>query len=198
LNAANFEKAIPRVNEISRTYDVDPSHTEHVTVLALALFDELASLHNFGASERRLLGIASRMHDIGWSQTVDQNHNKLSGDMILKMNIPGLEGDDKLVCALVARYHTKAIPDESKHELFASLPAKTRTIVEWLAGMLRVADALDSGHTGAIRRLNVQITGSNLSVHLYSNSDCRNEIRRAHRKEDLLAKKSERSLVYIC
>ena len=198
MNAARFEKAITRVDEISRTYDIDPTHTEHVSVLALALFDELVLLHHYGESERHLLEISSRLHDIGWSQTVDKNHNKLSGEMILNTDIPGLDDGDRLTCALVARYHTKAIPDMSKHTQFASLPAKSRDLVEWLAGILRVADALDSGHTGAIRRLKVEINNKAINLRLYSNGNCENEINRVQRKEDLLVKKTGKQVVYEC
>ena len=198
MNAARFEKAITRVNEISRIYDIDPTHTEHVSFLSLALFDELITLHHLGEDERRLLEIASRLHDIGWSQTVDKNHNKLSGDMILNTNIPGLDDGDKLICALVARYHTKAIPDETKHAQFASLSAKTRNLVEWLAGILRVGDALDNSHTGAIRRLKLEINTRVITLRLYSNGNCKNEINRARTKEDLLVKKTGKQVVYEC
>lgn len=198
MNAARFEKVLIRVDEISRKYDIDPTHTEHVSFLSLALFDELIPLHHYGENERRLLEIASRLHDIGWSQTVDENHNKLSGDMILETNIPGLDDGDKLTCALVARYHTKAIPDETKHEQFASLPAKTRNLVEWLAGILRVGDALDNSHTGVIRRLKLETNNKVITLRLYSNGNCKNEITRARRKEDLLVKKTAKQVVYEC
>jgi len=35
--------------------------------------------------------------------------------MILEMDIPGLESKDKLACALVARYHSKGLPDAVKN-----------------------------------------------------------------------------------
>jgi exopolyphosphatase/guanosine-5'-triphosphate,3'-diphosphate pyrophosphatase len=186
------------VDEISRTCDSDPEHNIQVTALALAFFDALSPLHKFGEFERRLLEMASRMHDIGWSKTVLKRHHKLSGKMILKLDIPGLSRREKLACALIARYHTKAIPDASKHPLFASLSAKTRHTIEWLAGILRVADALDSSHNGVIKKLRMQISDSALVVHLETNGDCWDEIRRVRRKEDLLVKKAGRPMVYQC
>jgi len=186
------------VEEISRTYDSDPGHNEQVTALALEFFDSLSSLHGYGKNERRLLEIASRMHDIGWSQTVVRQHQKLSRDMILESDIPGLDEDDKLICALVAQYHTKSLPDALKHSRFAALSQNKRNLVEWLSAILRVADALDSSHLGLVRKLRVEIDRKALIVHITPNGECRNEIRRAHRKEDLLVKKSERSVVYLC
>jgi exopolyphosphatase/guanosine-5'-triphosphate,3'-diphosphate pyrophosphatase len=198
VNAAAFEKTMVTVDEISRTYDSDPGHNEQVAALALDIFDALSPLHRFGPSERRLLEISSRMHDIGWSQTVIKKHHKLSGDMILGMDIPGMDERDKVACALIARYHTKALPDASKHPRFAALSPKRRNLVEWLAAILRVADALDSSHTSVVRRLRLQINDGDLILHLNTKGDCWDEIRRARRKEDLLVKKSGRSMVYQC
>jgi exopolyphosphatase/guanosine-5'-triphosphate,3'-diphosphate pyrophosphatase len=118
--------------------------------------------------------------------------------MILKMDIPGLGGDDRLMCALIARYHTKALPDATKHPRFASLNREKRNIVEWLSAILRVADALDSSHLGIVKKLHVRIDRKELVVRINANGDCWDEIRRAHRKEDLLVKKAERSMVYLC
>jgi exopolyphosphatase/guanosine-5'-triphosphate,3'-diphosphate pyrophosphatase len=196
MNGIDFEKTMPAVDEISRTYDNDPTHSERVATLALELFDALTPLHKYGPRERRLLEIASRMHDIKKSKTASKNHHKLSGNMILNLDIPGFNGTDKVATALVARYHTKALPNAVKHHRFAALGMKKRNLVEWLAGILRVADALDSSHAGVISRLNLQIDDSFVTVHLQTKGSCWNQIKRARRKGDLLVKKSGRSLLY--
>jgi exopolyphosphatase/guanosine-5'-triphosphate,3'-diphosphate pyrophosphatase len=85
------------VIETARTYDPDPGHNEQVTTLALALFDGLRALHGYGAPERRLLEIAGRLHDIGWSRVVTGKHHKLSRDLILDLDIPGLVDQDRLI-----------------------------------------------------------------------------------------------------
>jgi exopolyphosphatase/guanosine-5'-triphosphate,3'-diphosphate pyrophosphatase len=198
VQAATFAKAIIKVNEVSRACDSDPGHSEQVTNLALAVFDALKPLHQYGTSERQILEIASRLHDIGWSKTVLKKHHKLSCEMILEMDIPGLESKDKLACALVARYHTKGLPDAVKHHKFAELSLKKRNLVEWLAAILRVADALDSNHTSVIKKLKMQIDDKNVTVILDTKGDCWDEIRRVRRKEDLLIKKSGKTMVYQC
>ncbi len=198
MRAETFDKAMLIVDDISRTYDGDPSHNVQVTTLALIIFDALKPLHQFGSNKRQLLEIASRMHDIGWSRTVLKQHHKLSGKMILEVDIPGLDCQDKLICALVARYHTKALPNVSRHQKFASLSEKNRNVIEWLSAILRVADALDSSHTSVVKRLKLQISDKSLTVHLKTNGDCRDEIRRVRGKQDLLVKKTGRTLVYQC
>ena len=91
------------VIKAARALDPDPGHSEQVTTLVLALFDGLRSLHGYGATERRFLKIAGRLHDIGWSRVVSGKHHKLSRDLILELGIPGLDKQDRLLCALVAR-----------------------------------------------------------------------------------------------
>ncbi len=187
-----------KVDELSRTYDTDAAHTRHVTFLALSLFSGLAELHNFKTEERRLLTIAARLHDIGWAKAAVGDHNKASRDMILAENLPGLSDDEKKVCALIARYHTKSVPNPAKHRLFASLSPKARDTVEWLSAILRVADALDSSHAEVIKDLKAKVADEEILVRLQSRSDCTAEVNRAHDKEDLLVAKSGRKVVYQC
>ena len=182
----------------ARTYDPDPAHSEQVTTLALALFDGLRSLHGYGPTERRLLGIASRLHDIGWSRVVSGKHHKLSRDLILELDLPGLDEQDRLLCALVARYHTKALPDASRHQQFASLDPDRRELVEWLAGMLRVADGLDCNHASVINQLGCKVGKEAITIQIQAKDDSRTEIERARQKHDLLERKTGRRIEYQC
>ncbi len=181
-----------------KTYDQDPAHSENVAKLSLALFDELHPFHQYGSGERLLLEIAGRLHDIGWSRAVSGKHHKHSRDLILELDIPGLGEPDRLVCALIARYHTKAVPDASRHKRFASLDDKRRTLVEWLAGMLRVADGLDCAHSNVVRRLVCNVDDGAVLIHLETAGDCRMEIAGARRKEELLRRKLKREIEYRC
>ena len=71
----NQDVTLSFVIKTARTYDPDPAHSEQVTALALALFDGLRLLHGYGPGERRLLEIAGRLHDIGWSGAVSGKHH---------------------------------------------------------------------------------------------------------------------------
>jgi len=192
------DATMPFVIQTARTYDPDPAHNEQVTHLAVALFDELRGLHGYGPAERRLLEIAGRLHDIGWSRVVSGKHHKLSRDMILELDIPGLDKRDQMACALIARYHTKAMPDASRHRRFASLDPDRRERVEWLAGMLRVADGLDCSHARAVGGLACEVNREAIVIHLQSEGDCRTEIEGAREKHDLLEAKGGRRIEYRC
>ena len=192
------DKAMSFVIKTARTLDPDPAHNEQVTTLALSLFDGLRSLHRYGPTERRLLEIASRLHDIGWSRVVSGKHHKLSRDLILELDIPGLDKQDQFLCGLVARYHTKALPDASRHQGFASLDPDRREILEWLAGMLRVADGLDCTHGNNVRRMACTINNKTIKIHIETENDCRTEVERARQKQDLLERKTGRRIEYQC
>jgi exopolyphosphatase/pppGpp-phosphohydrolase len=192
------EETMVFVIKTARTYDPDPAHNEQVTTLALDLFDGLRSLHGYGPKERRLLEIAGRLHDIGWSRVVSGKHHKLSRDLILELPIPGLNKRDRLTCALIARYHTKALPDASRHREFASLDSEGRELVEWLAAVLRVADGLDCNHANVVGKLTCEVRSKAMTIHLESAGDCRTEIERARQKQDLLERKVGRRIEYQC
>jgi exopolyphosphatase/guanosine-5'-triphosphate,3'-diphosphate pyrophosphatase len=185
------------VTKTARTCEPDPAHSEKVVNLSLALFDELRVLHQYDSHQRLLLEIAARLHDIGWSRAVSGNHHKLSRDMILELDIPGLDDQDRLVCALIARYHTKSLPDASRHKRFGSLDPDERLLVEWLAGILRVADGLDCNHANVVRRLACDVNGKVITIHVEAERDCRMEIDEARQKQVLLEQKVKRRIEYV-
>lgn len=186
------------VEKTARRLDPDPGHDEQVTRLALALFDELGDLHGLAPADRRLLEIAGRLHDIGWSRVVGGKHHKHSRDLILELDIPGLSKADRRLCALVARYHTKAEPDPERHRRFAGLEAPDRRRVEWLAGILRVADGLDREHEDAIDTVRCAVTAAELTIALAGRGDLEGAHAGAARKDGLLARAAERRIRYSC
>ena len=198
MQRQNRDATMSFVVKTARTHDPDPAHSEHVASLALALFDGLRALHKYGPGERRLLEIAGRLHEVGWSRVVSGKHHKLSRDLILELNIPGLDEQDRLLCALIARYHTKALPDASRHRQFASLGRKWRELVEWLAGILRVADGLDCGHARVVKRLSSDVSDKAVVIRLETAGDCRTEVEGARKKQDLLERKTGRQIEYRC
>lgn len=193
--------AIKYVSAAAQRLDPDPAHSEHVTFLALQLFDGLTPLHGLGRRERDLLEIAGRLHDIGWSASTDApgRHHKESGRLIRGLEIPGLAESETVACSLIARYHTKALPDAKRHKTFASLGQEMREIVEWLAGILRVADGLDCLHDKKIRKISCEAGRRSIRLTLkVSGGDCRMEIDKAVQKEGLLVRKMKKGIKYIC
>jgi exopolyphosphatase / guanosine-5'-triphosphate,3'-diphosphate pyrophosphatase len=142
-------------------------HSEHVTRLALSLFDQLAArLAPPGCeqaawatpSSRRLLEAAAVLHDIGYLVSYTAHH-KHSYHLIVHSDIsaPGLfTARETEIVANIARYHRRAEPSKA-HAPFARLPKEDRDLVRALAGILRIADGLDRTHSQRIASVRVEV-----------------------------------------
>ena len=125
-------------------FDPDPPHARYVSQLALKLFDEFANLglHDLGERYRTLLDYGCLLHDIGWVDG-QQKHHKRSFEMIVESDLP-LGRRNKLITALIARFHRKADPD--KKGSFNTLQPKDRSAIGKMAAIIRIADVLDRLH----------------------------------------------------
>jgi CHAD domain-containing protein len=136
--------------------DSDVQHSQRVARLTLQLHDGLARvgvLEKNGANSRALLKAAAIMHDVGRSAG-STDHHKATQRMVLRLGTPfGWKQEDLDMAALIARYHRGSLPRDQKR--FLSLPPNLQRATKCLAGMLRLADALDRSHEGAVRRLKV-------------------------------------------
>jgi len=138
--------------------DPDTTHSRQVARLALELFDALAAAGFNGTLSmpraRVLLHAAALLHNIGRSES-EKGHHKASYRLIAALDPPlGWTKEEIERVAIVARYHCGAEPRE-KHTAYAALPPESRSVVRTLAGILRVADALDDTHDCTVRRLEI-------------------------------------------
>lgn len=125
-------------------YRFDRDHGRHVAMLATRLFDELGAEHGLGPRERLLLEVAAVLHDIGMYVSL-RAHHKHSQYIIAASQIFGLSDEETLVVSNVARYHRRGLPQRS-HLPYVALDRQDRLVVNKLAGILRVANALDAEH----------------------------------------------------
>ncbi len=166
----------------ARRHDFDEEHSLQDERLALRLFDETArvGLHHMDylppddgekqLSPRDLLSCAALLHDIGYVEGYE-NHHKTSFKLIAGEKIDGLSKRDRLLVALVARYHRGATPDPEKHEPYAGLSMEEQRMVAQLGAILRFADGLDRSHSNAVRDLNLSLEGTRLTVALEPGMD---------------------------
>jgi exopolyphosphatase/guanosine-5'-triphosphate,3'-diphosphate pyrophosphatase len=145
------------VRRLAARSGVPPRHAERVRDLALALFDQTHALHQLTSLEREWLEHAALLHDVGLSVAYARHHHH-SHYLIVHGDLKGFTQDEVEVIALVARYHRKAPPDAS-HEPFRKLDPWKKPVVEKLAAVLRVADALDRTHRGLVARVRVVLRG---------------------------------------
>jgi exopolyphosphatase / guanosine-5'-triphosphate,3'-diphosphate pyrophosphatase len=179
--AGDLEAAAVR---LGRRYHFEEPHARHVTRLALALFDQLAAEHGMDGEQRRILLAASLLHDIG-HVVANRGHHRHSWYLVSHARLPTLSKKDVAMVALVARYHRRAEPS-LKHEPYAKLSPRRREQVDRLAGLLRIADALDRGHRQGVRDVSVAAADGVLRLVATVHGDTAAEERAVARKARLL------------
>jgi exopolyphosphatase/guanosine-5'-triphosphate,3'-diphosphate pyrophosphatase len=168
---------------IGRKFRYDQDHSEQVLRHSLLLFDATRDLHQFGAKERLLLGVAAILHDVG--QFVDtRQHHKHSHYLILNSQMPGVSERELCLAAVIARYHRKAMPKKS-HSEYTSLPVEDQMLVSALASILRIADALDRSHDARVELSDVDVKEKSVMLRLSSQKDVSLELLSMKRKRDL-------------
>ena len=145
--------------------DPDFQHTQRVTALSLQLHDGLVRsgvLAPDGDRSRTLLKAAVITHEVGRAKG-KESHHKAARRMIQKLKLPfGWKSVDLAIVALVARLHRGALPGTQR--AFRELSPSGQAITRQLAGILRLADALDRHHDGKVRRVRVSKNGDYLLV----------------------------------
>jgi len=147
--------AFSRLKLWASLLDPDFKHSTHVARLALDLYDGLPARTDLkGSGQRAILQVAAWLHEVGRSKK-EKNHHKASYRLIAGLKAPlGCAPADLREAGAVARYHRGLLPRSSQQPLIG-LNREQRKNTVHLAGILRLANAFDSGHDGRIGRLEV-------------------------------------------
>jgi exopolyphosphatase/guanosine-5'-triphosphate,3'-diphosphate pyrophosphatase len=149
-----FSQIIASAVNLGRKYHFDEAHSRHVARLCMILFDALAREHGMNMRERMMLETAAFLHDIGMfiKASGHQNHGQY---IVANSEIFGLHREELDIIANVIRYHRGDPPSATDIEYLA-LQREDRIRVLKMASLLRVADALDRGHSQRIREITVE------------------------------------------
>ncbi len=184
LSQKQHAEQIDSVTAFAESVDYEEEHTQHVTKLALRLFDELRAIHKFSEQERFYLHCSAILHDIGWLKG-PKGHHKASCNMIIQsVNLP-FDLHQRTIIGLIARYHRKALP-KSTHKYFCNLSSDDQSMVSALAGILRIADGLDRSHMSYIKDIKCKVTDREIWIMLDADTSVVSEIQAADQKSDLM------------
>ena len=141
------ETAIAReAMALMRGWEKEPDHVLHVTHWAVQLFDELRADHKLSKKDLDYLTAGALLHDVGWATATEERpHHKESARRIREHSWQNLSQKEREFVALIARYHRKSQP-AARHQRYLNLESTRREPLRWLAGILRVADAMDRSH----------------------------------------------------
>jgi CHAD domain-containing protein len=153
------ELATRRMKIWAQGLDPDFPHSERVASLALQIYDGLLAIAWEPAidasSGRSSLLAAALLHDVGKVKG-NKNHQKKSLKLIQSHGNPlGWKAAEFQRAAIVARFHRGALPTP-RHTLLRDLLHAEQKATIQLAAILRLANALDAGHDGHIRRIQIE------------------------------------------
>jgi exopolyphosphatase/guanosine-5'-triphosphate,3'-diphosphate pyrophosphatase len=163
----------------------EDAHSQHVTRLALRLFDQLHRRLGLGQTEREWLEYAAVLHDVG-HVIEHHDHHRHTHYLVAHGALLGFDPAEREIIGQTARYHRKAGPQASDPD-FRKLSRETRRTVRALSALLRVADGLDRSHYGVVRDVAARVRDGRVTLSLSTDGeDAAIEIWEAARRADVL------------
>jgi exopolyphosphatase/guanosine-5'-triphosphate,3'-diphosphate pyrophosphatase len=178
-----YDQVVASAVNLGKRYHLDEDHSRYVTRIALKLFDTLESELGLDRHARLLLETAAILHDIG-SFIRSSDHHIHSQYILAHSDIFGLNKDDMNILSNVVRYHRSEKPAPT-HQWYVALPRSDRTMVLKLSSILRIADALDRGHSQHIKDFDIELTRDTLLLRAQGTHDVTLERLALDEKADL-------------
>ncbi len=158
-SAPNFDEDIlNEVRGISKRYQGNTEHIEHICKIALDIFDVTKKIHGLNKRERLLLELAAMLHDCGKYISI-QNAAQCSYNIIMSTEIIGLSHREREMVAEIVKYNTMEITREVPLDIVK------------LTSILRVANALDRSHKQKISEYRCELKDGELVIHARTTED---------------------------
>jgi exopolyphosphatase / guanosine-5'-triphosphate,3'-diphosphate pyrophosphatase len=181
------------VYELMRKYGRDDPRELHIADLSLSLFDQTRDLHALGPAERELLEYAALLHGVG--RHIDfEDRERHSRYIIRNSSLRGFTDDEIELLGLIALYHRGARPRKRSDKL-ENLGEHEQHAVVVLSSLLRLAVALDRGHSQLVRRLHVEQRKRDVRIAIDGPGDLLLELWAGRDKLEPLAKALGRSIL---
>ncbi|MEO7555682.1 MAG: Ppx/GppA phosphatase family protein [Acidimicrobiales bacterium] len=160
-------------------------HTERAADLALQIFEQTTDVHGLGVDAEEVLEAAALLVNVGLF--VSHNRHHLHSYYVIRNSdlLTGFTDHEIELIAQVARYHRKSAPKAS-HGDFARLDKDDQQVVRVLAGILRIAFALDRTRSGAVTGVQVASAKHSLTIELGTAGDTSLERYTADARKGLL------------
>jgi exopolyphosphatase/guanosine-5'-triphosphate,3'-diphosphate pyrophosphatase len=158
-----FSQIIASAANLGRKYHFDEAHGRHVANLCMTIFDALVKEHGMNRRHRIMLEAAAILHDVG-TYIRTSRHQKHGQYIVSNSDIFGLHQDEISIIANVINYHRGDPPLQSDIE-YITLQREERILVLKMASILRVADALDRGHTQQIKKITLERRPETVVLH---------------------------------
>jgi exopolyphosphatase/guanosine-5'-triphosphate,3'-diphosphate pyrophosphatase len=139
-------------------------HERRVVAIAGTLFDLTHHLHRLRAGDRRLLRLASLMHDVG-RRVDDKTHPEVGAAMIARDTHLPISPAQRRALAYLTRYHRGAVPEIGYDDILLAIDR--RKSIRMVLAILRVADALDNRNLTPPPRIVIAMKGRKIRMMCY-------------------------------
>jgi exopolyphosphatase/guanosine-5'-triphosphate,3'-diphosphate pyrophosphatase len=180
------------VVELARKYERDDPREHHIARLALELFDQTVEIHGFGPYERELLEFSALVHGVG-RQIGYADRHRHSRYIVRNSTLRGFTDEEIELLGLLVFYHRQERPKKS-HDRLLHLTSEQQRLVKVLSGMLRLAVALDRGHSQLVKRLRCYVFPTRVDVVIDGPGDLELELLAARDKIEPLARALKREI----
>lgn len=113
----------------------------HVKKIALSLFDVLAPIHMIDPYFKHELGVAAELYNIGIKLGFYQNQLHSFYFILNNLNY-GFSHEQKILIAMLIKYHVNKLPSEEDIQTYKMLLPDTATL-HWLSFLLSLAKAIN-------------------------------------------------------
>lgn len=153
VGSESIDTSHDSVLRLAQRCSVNMSHAGHVAMLSRQLLAQISEIFDVDPSLDKVLTSAAYLANTGAAISYSKHHLH-SYYIIRNADLLGFTDDEIEMIALIARYHRKSIPKPS-HPEFARLSDQQQEDIELLAGVLRVATALDRSHDQSVTSVRV-------------------------------------------
>ena len=150
-------------------YNCNLPHISRIDEYATKLFDALRRVHGLSTRHRLLLRMSALLHETGKFVNL-RNYPLHSWQIIMGTDIFGITDAEKEVIACISYYYHRDNPGK-KDMHYQRLTQEQKIVADKCCAILRLADALDQGHSGRIQSLAVRLVKEKLYVNYTSEYD---------------------------
>lgn len=153
-----FNVLTHHTNNLIEYHNLDENHLRRVSNLAVTLFDQLAPLHGLGSAERRLLLMASLLHELGVVISVEsiEKHTLYT---VLNSRFLGLAHRERVIVAYLAASHDELfLASLGDYVTNGPISEDDIQLIKKLAPLLQIAHSLDRSRAGVVTHLKAELS----------------------------------------
>ncbi|MGI6114407.1 MAG: Ppx/GppA family phosphatase, partial [Mahellales bacterium] len=180
-NQSNYRKASvlqASLDNAIKYYHINEAHAYQVCKLGLSMFEQLKPLHNLGQWEKKLLTVATLLHDCGVTINYYDKH-KHNFYVISNSTFYGLEHREILISAFITSEYEHPDIQNAWQNYKNILRDGDDIIIKKLATILRLAESFDKSETGIVMDLICNINEDEAVIKLISGENTQLEIANA-------------------